>query len=149
MSPTQRSLARLRKENWLCAVTEHWNPWTKRRADLFGFIDIVCLRGDETLAVQTTSGSNVAARLGKIKATQAASVWLESPNRKITIHGWDKKGPRGKRKTWECREVFVTPEMLSSCNDVETLAAKNEGRVAVKKVLSVGAMRPVGDSAAK
>jgi hypothetical protein len=106
-SPTQRSLAKLRAEGWLVAITEHWNQYARVRQDLFGFIDLLAVRGNETLAVQTTSGSNVSARLEKIRATQAASLWLESPTRKIVIHGWRKVGERGKRKLWECREVEV------------------------------------------
>lgn len=107
MSPTQRSLKKLRAEGWLVAITERWNPWSKTRQDLFGFVDLLAVRGDETLAVQTTSGSNVSARLEKIHSTQAASLWLESPSRKIVIHGWRKIGSRGKRKMWDCREVTV------------------------------------------
>lgn len=107
MSPTQRSLAKLRKEGWFVAITERWNPWSKTRQDLFGFIDLLAIRGDETLAVQTTSGTNVSARLEKIRGIQAASLWLESPSRKIVVHGWRKVGERGKRKLWDCREVTV------------------------------------------
>ena len=109
MTPTQRSLAKLKAEGWFCAITEHYNPWARIRQDLFGFIDILCLKGDVTLAVQTTTGDNVAARLAKIGQCQAARLWLESPTRRIAVHGWAKRGARGKRKQWTCREV--EPEM--------------------------------------
>ena len=109
MSPTQRSLAKMRKEGWFCAITERWNPYANIRQDLFGFIDVLAMRGDVLLAVQTTSGGNVAARVEKIRATQAADLWLESPARRIVVHGWRKVGARGKRKMWECREVDITP----------------------------------------
>lgn len=111
MSPTQRSLKKLRAEGWLVAVVERWNPYARIRQDLFGFIDLLAIRGNETLAVQTTSGSNVSARLEKIRATQAAALWLESSSRRITVHGWTKRGARGKRKLWECREVEMTKEL--------------------------------------
>ena len=114
MTPTQRSLAKLRAEGWTVAVVERWNPYAKIRQDLFGFIDLIALRGDETLAVQTTSGPNVAARIDKIRGTQAAAIWLESPTRKIAVHGWAKRGERGKRKAWDCREVFVTPPLAET-----------------------------------
>ena len=108
-SPTQRSLAYIRKE-WpeaVCAIVERWNPYAKVRQDLFGFIDIlVCLR-HQVIAIQTTSDSNVAARVAKIEATPAAAIWLQSPTRRIVVHGWAKKGPRGKRKVWTLREVEV------------------------------------------
>lgn len=109
-SPTQRSLAKLRADGWLVAVVERWNPYAKVRQDLFGFIDLLAIKGNETLAVQTTSGSNVAARFEKIRNTSAghaAGLWLASPNRRLVIHGWRKAGPRGKRKVWECRELPV------------------------------------------
>lgn len=106
-SPTQRSLNKLRKEGWLAAVVERWNPYAKIRQDLFGFIDIIAVRGDTILAVQTTSGSNVSDRVDKIRQSQAAQVWLESGSRKVVVHGWRMAGPRGARKTWQCREVWI------------------------------------------
>jgi hypothetical protein len=107
MSPTQRSLALLRKRGYFVAITERWNPWSKTRVDLFGFIDLLAIRGNETLAVQTTSGSNVSARIEKIRGLPISAKWL-SDTRSIVVHGWRKVGARGKRKLWECREVAVT-----------------------------------------
>lgn len=107
-SPTQRSLAKLRAEGWFAEITEHWNPWSKTRKDLYGFCDILCFKKDEVLIVQTTSGANVSARKEKILSLQASSLWLESPTRKIVVHGWRKVGPRGKRKVWECRVLEIT-----------------------------------------
>lgn len=107
MTPTQRSLAHLRKSWPLVAVVERWNPHAKIRQDLFGFIDIICFRENEVLAVQCTSDGNVSARVQKILAAPAAAVWLQSQTRKIVVHGWAKKGPRGKRKVWTMREIEV------------------------------------------
>lgn len=104
-SPTQRSLKLMRERGYHCEITEHWNPFAKIRKDLFGFVDILCMKGDCLVAVQTTSGENVTKRLAKIQALQAAELWLESPHRKITIHGWKKSGPRGGVKKWVCLEV--------------------------------------------
>lgn len=107
MSPLQRSLKKLRADGWFCAITEHWNPWSKIRQDLFSFVDILAIRHNATLAVQTTTAGNMNKRVAKIRACQAASVWLESPDRLIEVHGWSKKGPRGKRKTWQCRTLEI------------------------------------------
>jgi carbonic anhydrase len=107
MTPTQRSLQKLRAAGYLVAVVEKWNPYAHCRQDLFGFIDLIAINGDETLAVQTTSGDHVAERLEKIRNTPAATTWLESSTRKIVVHGWRKAGARGKRKLWQCREVGV------------------------------------------
>lgn len=111
-SPAQRSLDLLRGEGWFVAVTERWNPFAKVRQDLFGFIDVLAMKSDILLAVQTTSGEHVAERVQKIRETQAASLWLESPNRLIVVHGWRRVGERGKRKLWDCRQVWVTKECL-------------------------------------
>lgn len=105
MTPTQRSLKQLRADGYFVAVVERWNPHVRIRQDLFGFADLLAFRGDEVLLVQTTSGSNVAARLAKIAALPIATEWANGSNRRIVVHGWRKTGPRGKRKTWQCREV--------------------------------------------
>ncbi len=108
-SPTQRSLKLLRDRGYLVAITEKWNPWVGIRQDLFSFIDLLAIRGDETLAVQTTSGEggHVAERIRKIQANEKAALWLASSNRTIVVHGWRKVGERGKRKLFECREVPI------------------------------------------
>jgi hypothetical protein len=91
-SPTQRSLKKLRDDGWLAEVVEHWNPFARIRKDLFGFIDIIAIRGNETLAVQSTTRSNMWARISKIKSLQAHELW-KSESRKIIVHGWQKIGP--------------------------------------------------------
>lgn len=106
-SPTQRSLALLRKTWPLVQVTERWNQFAKVRQDLFGFVDCLAVGGDTVLAVQTTSGDNVSARLHKMETLPSVVHWLSSPSRRIVIHGWSKRGGAGKRKLWTCREVEV------------------------------------------
>lgn len=115
MTPTARSLKALRDRGATPAKVEYFNPGTRRLHDLYGFIDIVALEPGVSgvLAIQTTSGSNVAARLAKIAQEARAGLWLACGNR-IVIHGWRKGGPRGRRKTWALREVVVTAEALAS-----------------------------------
>lgn len=110
-SPTQRSLARLRKAGFDAAVCEKWNPHARIRQDLFGVFDIIAITPFGILAVQCTSGSNVAARIAKITASAAATRWLAAGGM-IEVHGWRKTGERGKRKTWQCRvaTVEIQPE---------------------------------------
>ncbi len=93
-SPTKRSLALLRETCDLVEVTEHWNPFARIRKDLYGWIDILAIRGPDTIAVQTTSWSNVKARIKKIEESDSIAVvrkagWI------IEVHGW-KKGKDGK-----------------------------------------------------
>jgi hypothetical protein len=108
VSPTSRSLAKLRNAGYLAEVVEKWNSFIRRRKDLFGFIDVLAVRGNEVLAVQSTSGTNVSKRIAKIRGLQSHELWLASPNRRIVVHGWRKVGKAGERKLWECREVELT-----------------------------------------
>lgn len=103
MTPTQRTLAYLRKHGYTAAVVEKWNPHAKIRNDLFGFIDVLALRGDETLAVQATSGSNTSARVKKIADAEHLSVVREAGWR-IEVHGW-RKNASGR---WTIRIVDVS-----------------------------------------
>ena len=120
-TPTQRSLALLREQGWQVAIVEHWNPHARIRQDLYGFGDILAChpsRGDglthwrSIRIIQTTSGSNVSARLAKILAEPRAKVWMESGG-EIEVHGWAKRGPRGKAKHWECRTEHITLDMFN------------------------------------
>ena len=127
-SPTQRSLKHLRDNGYTSAVVEKWNMHAKIRQDLFGGIDIVALKGEckvvsvfsrkdnmtvhqvhspGVLGVQSTSDANVAARRTKLLALPELRLWVECGNR-LAIHGWSKKGARGKRKLWTLREVELT-----------------------------------------
>ena len=107
MSPTKRSLKALRYGGYTCAIVERWNPYAKIRQDLFGVIDILAIHPDYGIfGVQTTSdnGGIVAKHVHKCKAEPRLLVWLESGG-KFIIHGWGKRGPRGKRKVWTCRTL--------------------------------------------
>lgn len=108
MSPTQRSLKLLRSEGWTAATVEKWNPHCKIRQDLWGFGDLLAFRGDQVLIVQTTSGSNVTARIAKMRLIPAVDHWLESASRRIVVHGW-RRLIVGRRKLWSCRTIEVTP----------------------------------------
>lgn len=108
-SPTQLSLAMLRDDGWTCWVVEHWNGFTHKRVDLFNCVDILALRGNETLAVQTTSDSNVSARVHKIAANEYADRMREA-GWALHVHGWSKKLVKrgGKAMRWSCRVVDVS-----------------------------------------
>ena len=110
-SPTVRSLALLRGNGYSAQVVERYNPYAKIRIDLFGFIDLVAIKEGESgvVGVQTTSASNLSARYKKILLIPEARIWLATGNR-ILLHGWAKKGPRGKRKLWHTVERWLTLE---------------------------------------
>lgn len=100
MSPTQRTLAELKKRGYRVAIVERWNQWARIRQDLFGIVDVLAIGNGETLAVQCTSGSNVAARVAKIAEAEATPD-MRKAGWKIAVWGW-RKNSAGK---WTLREV--------------------------------------------
>ena len=107
MTPLQRSLRHLRAQGWLVAITEHWNAHARVRQDLFGLFDLLAVRGDRVLGVQCTSADHIRAREVKLRANPNLASWLESDSRMAIIHGWAKRGPRGKAKRWQLRELPI------------------------------------------
>jgi len=92
-SPTQLTLRHMREQGYNCAIVEYWGAFDHKRHDLFGFIDVLCLRGEETVAIQTTSYSNVSARVKKATASENLS-WVREAGWTIHVHGWRKVGNR-------------------------------------------------------
>lgn len=103
MTPTQRSLKLLRERGWIAEVVERWIPGARIRKDLWTFADILCLHPDsgEILAVQTTSASNLSARVRKITDCDLTPI-VRKCGIGIHVHGWAK--PAKGRRTWACRE---------------------------------------------
>ncbi len=108
MTPTQRSLKLLRDAGYRCAIVERWNQYARIRQDLWGFCDLLCYHPTtgQIMFIQTTSGANVAARLAKLRANEHA-VSLARHYR-VEVHGWAKRGARGKRKMWSLRIETMT-----------------------------------------
>ena len=86
----------------MVAVVEKWNPHAKIRQDLFGFVDLLAIRPGETLAVQTTSLSNMSQRVTKISESETAPKVREA-GWKIEVHGWRKL-----KSGWEPKIVDVS-----------------------------------------
>jgi hypothetical protein len=103
MSPTQRSLKHLRDAGYTVAIVEHYNSFTRKRYDLWGFADLLAIRTGEVLAVQTTSGSNVSARVRKIAESPLVGAVRDAGVR-IHVHGW-RKGSNGR---YSLREVDLS-----------------------------------------
>jgi hypothetical protein len=116
ISPTKRTLAWLSERGVMATITERWNPFARVRQDLFGFADLVALWTDNwpsgIMAIQVTSGSNVSARIDKIRESPAARAWLVAGG-SIEVHGWRqlatyrKDGTRAARDRWELRRIAV------------------------------------------
>lgn len=102
MTPTQRSLKLMREAGYYCEVVEHWNAFTRRRNDLLGFADLLCLKeGEPPLLLQVTAAGS-ATRIKKILDEPRAELALKV-GFNIYVHGWRrllvKRG--GKAKVWK------------------------------------------------
>ena len=95
MSPTQRSLAYLRKQGLEPWVVEKWNPWAKIRQDLYGCVDILALGNKKTYAIQCTS-TGVSSRIKKIQESKYFPLMKEC-GWEIWVMGWS-KGSNGRYK---------------------------------------------------
>jgi hypothetical protein len=96
-SPTQLSLKELRERGYYAEVVERYNSFTKRKNDLFGFIDILCLGEGHVLGVQTTSYGNVSSRVNKIKEHENYAKVTDC-GIKIEVHGWRKVDNRWRNR---------------------------------------------------
>lgn len=73
----------------LVQKVETWNPWAKKRNDLFECWDVLAIRDGQTIAVQTTSRSNISARVKKIAECESTA-HLRKAGWILLVHGWDK-----------------------------------------------------------
>lgn len=107
MTPTQRTLARLRNDGYTARVVERWNPWAHIRQDLWG-LDVLAIRSDRrgVLGVQCCAGSSAATRTSKLIAIPEIRIWLQAGN-SAEVQAWAKRGARGKRKIWTCRKIEI------------------------------------------
>jgi hypothetical protein len=111
-SPTQRSLALLRRSGFTAAVVEKWLPIPGKsiRKDLFGFADLLGFHPVQRLfvLVQTTTLANLSSRLAKVQAQPIAALWLRAGGI-VEVHGWVRRG-----KTWTVKRVTVRAEDLQA-----------------------------------
>lgn len=98
-SPTQRTLKHLRDRGYRAEVVERWNPHARIRQDLFTIIDVLAVTEAEVVAVQTTSASNMRARINKISESDILPILLRLDWR-VIVHGWKKNA----KNRWELKE---------------------------------------------
>jgi hypothetical protein len=92
----------LRALGYRAQVVEQTIPHTFIKRDCFG-VDILALKPTmPILVIQTTSGSNVAARIEKLHASGFTALW-KSVGASLEVWGWAKQGPRGTAKRWTLR----------------------------------------------
>lgn len=129
-SPTQRTLAELRKRGWPAGVVEKFVrfPPPGHHVDLFGVLDVVAIttevasmahplgeepprKGTGTLGIQACAGGDHGRRRAKILAESRARLWVEAGNR-LELWSWSARGAKGKRKLWTLR-VETYAEMVA------------------------------------
>jgi len=136
MSPTARSLDYAKKRGWIASVCERYCAYTRRRFDLFGVFDLVVLDDQwGCVGVQTTSGSNVSARVKKMEASPHCQRWLAAGLR-AEVWGWrkvaayKKDGTRSAIDRWALRIVKLQPPLpLAACFE---LPASQAGNLAIE-----------------
>jgi hypothetical protein len=101
-TPTQRTLAEMRKRGFLAAVVEKWNPHPRIRQDLFGFVDVIAVGDHEVVAIQATGAGNVSSRIREIAEHENVGA-VRRGGIRILVHGWSKR-----RGRWQLREVDVS-----------------------------------------
>lgn len=107
---TELTLKKLRAEGWTTLdVVERWVPFPPpgHRADLFGFVDVLAVGPQGTLAIQATSVGGVSDRLKKARDERADAVAdMLVAGWQLRIWGWHQ--PRGPRTKWLLgREVNI------------------------------------------
>ena len=100
-TPSALSVELLKQRGYIVQKVEYWNPFARRRIDLFGCIDIVAIKHGEILGVQTTSWANVSSRLNKIHESKEMLMWVKAGGQ-IEVHGW-----KGSAKSPEVKITMV------------------------------------------
>lgn len=93
ISPTQLTMAWMKRRGFVAQIVERWNPFAKVRQDLFQVIDIVAVnKQGDLLGIQVTTRSNMSSRRAKVRESLGAKYW--ATHNQIQVHGWQKVGPR-------------------------------------------------------
>lgn len=104
---TSRTLRYLRKEGYDCGMVERYNQYTKQRHDLFNIIDIIAIKDNQILGVQSC-GQAFSEHDKKILAEPMREKWLAA-GAELTLIGWRKlkakkgDGTYGKGYRWTPR----------------------------------------------
>lgn len=112
---SRKLLKEMGYETWI--VEKPFNPFTKRREDLFHCIDLIGIRGDmEGVTGIQACGDDVADHIRKIKEGYVDGkgrpippnpyvyVWLKAQNR-FFIWSWRLRKHKGTKDTWQLREI--------------------------------------------
>jgi hypothetical protein len=115
LQKSREELKRQGYDTWI--VEKPYNPYTKRREDLYNCIDLVGIRDDlqGVVGIQAT-GEDCSRHIRKILEGYVGSkgetippnphlhIWIRAGNR-FFIWSWVLRGKKGKRKMYQLREI--------------------------------------------
>lgn len=101
MSPTARSLKRLRDLGYHADVVERWIPGANISRDFLGAVDLIGVGPSGTLAIQATTWDNALARVRKLCANEQVRGMLAA-GWKVQVWGWRKE-----LSGWATREFTI------------------------------------------
>lgn len=120
MTPTQRTLAALRKRGLKCGIVERWIAQAKphgKRLDLFGIIDILALDPVCGVIGIQSCGSAFSEHWKKLTIDNAQDTfdWLSTPGTSLELWGWRKLKLKrgGKAVRWSPRIRVITVDDLA------------------------------------
>lgn len=88
LTTSGRSIKLLREMGYTAESVERF--FGGFRHDLFNGIDIIAIKGDETLGVQTTTVNCGPAHLEKLKELSEMKLWLLGRNRSLQLWTWSR-----------------------------------------------------------
>jgi len=104
----KRTMEYLRGQGYKVADVERYNSFAKKRFDMFGCIDLVCLQGKAIVGIQCTSGVNHATHLNDCLTNKPdLPDWLAGGH--FEIWSWSKRvrhnqdGSKSLRPEWRPR----------------------------------------------
>ena len=115
MTPTARTLEKCRRDGYCVDVVERWIPGANIRRDLFGCVDVLCIKKTEPfslLGIQATTASTVSSRVRKIvpECSEAAGLFLL--HGELQVWGWRRWPDRVDGRLWRPRVEHITADML-------------------------------------
>lgn len=115
----EKTLTWMKKQGWRIGFASSWNAFSRRRHDLFGFIDYVGLDGQNIFAVQSTSYNDHSPHLHKItgECREAAKDWIRGGG-EILLISWKaipvqkKAGSKSGKITYRYEPYIQNPARL-------------------------------------
>ena len=116
LNSINRTIKYLREEGCICGNVEKYNQYSKKKNDLFGFIDIICIEpGVGVVAVQAC-GSDYRTHIEKMLGERNENMYEWLKYNRVKLYGWRKLKLKrgGKARRWYPRiaEFFLEDDEI-------------------------------------